>query len=478
MNKEDICFMSAWDMREKIASQELTSLEITETLIERIEKINPLVNAYCTTTFDLARDMAKKADDSVKKGEKLGILHGIPTSIKDIAQVKGVRTTFGSKVFENFISDVDEPSVKKLKDAGIVLLGKTNTPEDAHLSITDNQVFGVTRNPWNLERCVGGSSGGAASAVAAGISPLALGTDGGGSIRVPSCLCGIYGFKPNWGRVARGPTHAGGGTPVCCTLSTFGPMTRYVKDAALMLEAMAGPNFIDKHSLIPKDTNYIDAMKEERPNKLKIGYAFDYGYVKVLDKKVEEDFLKVFQKFEKFDWTVEEVKFRFKNAGVVLGTIISTATARSFKPLLNEWKDKLSPTLVKRVEMGMGISGIDLIRVESDREKISIKLSNHFKDYDILLTPTSTIPAWEADVPEKVIKINGKTTSTTFSGYGFVWPFNMGWNPATTIPCGWFSDGLPMGMQIGGRKLDEKTVLQVSQAFEEIYPFHEKRPQF
>ncbi|MFX1428272.1 MAG: amidase, partial [Promethearchaeota archaeon] len=186
MNKEDICFMPAYEMVERIRSQEITSLEITETIIERIKKINPIVNAYCTPTYDLARDMAKNADKAVKKGEKLGSLHGIPTSIKDLMQTKGIKTTFGSKLYEDFIPDQNDIAVQRLINSGCVILGKTNTPEFGVPALTNNLVFGETKCPWDIEKNSGGSSGGAASSVASGIGPLALGSDGGGSIRIPS----------------------------------------------------------------------------------------------------------------------------------------------------------------------------------------------------------------------------------------------------------------------------------------------------
>ncbi|MBD3341567.1 MAG: amidase, partial [Candidatus Lokiarchaeota archaeon] len=201
MNKEDIVFMSACDMIEAIKSQELTSIEIVETIIERIEEINPKINAYCTPTYELARNAAEKADKTTKRGGEVPPLNGIPISIKDLMQVEGIRTTFGCKAFENNISQKDELAVSRLKNAGAVILGKTNTPAFGHVAITDNLIFGPTLNPWNLERTSGGSSGGAGAAIAAGISPLALGSDGGGSIRIPASINGIYGFKPNFGRV-------------------------------------------------------------------------------------------------------------------------------------------------------------------------------------------------------------------------------------------------------------------------------------
>ncbi|MHA1255794.1 MAG: amidase, partial [Promethearchaeota archaeon] len=182
MSKEDICFMSAYDMLDAIKSQELTSEDITEALIERIEKINPIVNAYCTTTFDLAREMAKNADNAVKKGEPLGVLHGIPTSIKDLMMTKGIRTTYGSLLHVDFIPEEDDIAVKRLFEAGAVMIGKSNTPEFGHIALTNNKLFGETKTPCDVERNSGGSSGGAAAAVASGLAPLALGSDGGGSI--------------------------------------------------------------------------------------------------------------------------------------------------------------------------------------------------------------------------------------------------------------------------------------------------------
>jgi Asp-tRNA(Asn)/Glu-tRNA(Gln) amidotransferase A subunit family amidase len=265
MSKEQICFMSAQEMGEKIKTQELSSLEITETIIERIEKINPIINAYCTPTFDLAREMAKKADKVVKQGEKLGFLHGIPTSIKDLVPIKGVRTTFGSKIYENYVPDEDAIIVKRLKDAGCVILGKTNTPEFGFKGATDNLIFGATRNPWDHEKTSGGSSGGAAASVVCGMGPLAQGSDGGGSIRHPACFCAAYGLKPSFGRVPIYPRNFISAQ----TLSVIGPIVRYVKDAALMLDVIKGPFEGDRYSLPKENINYLDHI-DEKPNKLKI----------------------------------------------------------------------------------------------------------------------------------------------------------------------------------------------------------------
>ncbi len=340
MNKEDICFMSACDMAEKIKSQELTSLEITETIIERIKKINPKINAYCTTTFELAREMAKKSDDAVKKGEKLGLLNGIPTSIKDLNLLKGVRTTFGSKLYENFIPEEDGIAVKRLKEAGCVILGKTNTPEFGFKGVTDNLIFGVTRNPWNLERTSGGSSGGAAASVASGIGPLGQSSDGGGSIRHPACFCGVYGIKPSYGRVPNYPQMFLFGE----FLKHIGPITRYVKDAALMLDVMKGPHDGDKNSLPDLNENYFESI-DEKPDKLNICYSLNLGFAKVIDSEVEKNILDSIKVFDRFGWNVEPIKVKIRKPELPFYTLWSGMIGYDFKAKLNEWKDKMDPSL-------------------------------------------------------------------------------------------------------------------------------------
>ena len=372
MVREDICFMSACDMAEKIRNQELTSVEITETIIERIEKINPIINAYCTTSFDLAREMAKKADDAVRKNEKLGILNGVPTSIKDLMDTKGIRTTYGSKIWENFIPEEDNITVKRLKEAGVVILGKTNTPEKGHVGITDNLIFGETKNPWNLQRTSGGSSGGAAAAAAAGLSPLALGSDGGGSIRVPSCLCGVYGLKPNYARIPYDYKQL-----AFYTLSHHGPIVRYVKDAALMLDAMAGPDPLDKFSVSQNKVNFIEALKD-KPKKLKIGYTIDLGNLKAIDPEVEEAVFKATQKFEQFDWSLEQVKINLKKAERAFAIMVTSGFYHDFRLLINEWRDKLTPTFALYIDGGGSYNALDILNAQSIRQEIEKIIYKYF----------------------------------------------------------------------------------------------------
>ncbi|MFX1456876.1 MAG: amidase [Promethearchaeota archaeon] len=486
MNKEDICFLPAWKIKEKIATRELSSLEITEIIIERIEEINPIINAYCTTTFKLAREMAKKADEKVKKNETLGLLHGIPTSIKDNVDIKGIKTTYGSKLFEDNISDMDDISVKRLKEAGVVILGKTNLPAFGYKGVTDNLVFGATKNPWHLERTCGGSSGGAASATASGISPLALGSDGGGSIRIPSGFCGLFGIKPSFGRIPHISTKIEGNLG---TLVNKGPLVRYVKDAALMLDALVGADDIDRYSLPKPNYSYYEKI-DEKPRKLKIGYTLDLGNVQLVHSEVEKAVLNSVEKFEEFDWKVEKSNITLLstkellvrgttsvlNYSLVWWIIWTYGLGYFLKSAIDKHRDKMDPELVEMCEAGYRYTPEILNNIEIQREIVFDNICNHFKEYDILITPTLACPAFELGVSSPTT-IDGKDAPIgIWSPYTH--PFNLSGHPAASIPCGWSREGLPIGMQIIGKRLDDLTVLQVSQAFEEIAPWQDKRPEF
>jgi aspartyl-tRNA(Asn)/glutamyl-tRNA(Gln) amidotransferase subunit A len=469
MKDEEICYLPAYEMKEKILSQELSSLEITEIIIERIEKINPKINVYCTPTFDLARKMAKKADKAATQMDDIPILNGIPTSIKDLVMTEGIRTTFGSKLYEDFIPGEDEEVVKRLKRAGCVILGKTNTPEFGHVTVTFNLIFGETKNPWNLARTSGGSSGGAGAAVASGLSPLALGSDGGGSIRVPSSLCGVFGFKPTYGRIPKYPRIG----LEFYTMDHYGPMTRYVKDAALMLDVMKGPHLGDRQSLPKEPINYVDKINE-KPSKLKIGYSLDLGLAKALDSDVEKTVLSSIDKFDSFGWNTEKVKIKMRKAENAFYTLATVGIAYDFKNKLEEWQDRITPGLLKQINVALPMSSMDLQRALSQRLACDEIMYNFFKSYDILITPTTAIPAFELGSVGPP-KIEGKAISHS-GWYPFTYPFNLTALPAASIPCGWSNENLPIGMQIIGKRFDEKTVLQVSKAFEEIAPWQGKKP--
>ena len=475
MNKEDICFLPAYEMVEKIRSQELTSLEITETIIERIEKINPILNAYCTTTFDLAREMAKKADESVKKGEKLGLLNGIPTSIKDLMQTKGILTTYGSKLYDNFIPEENDVAVQRLIDSGCVILGKTNTPEFGHIALTNNKLFGETKNPWNIETNSGGSSGGAASSVAGGLGPLALGSDGGGSIRVPSSCCGVYGLKPTFGRIPRYP-HLGINF---LTMDHYGPIVRYVKDAALMLNVMKGYHPGDPNSFPDDDIDYVEILNE-KPKKLKIGYSTTLGFGKILDEEIKDNIFNQVHLFEKFGWDIEEANIKIRNPELAFTTQVGIGYAYDFQKDYKNRIEDLSPDLIVTIRFGLDNSGMNFGKAREKRKQLYEIFMKLFMEYDILITPTIPCPAFKPGWLNTgtTFPTIGKKTLSIMTWMTFTFPFNMTGLPAASIPSGWTNSGLPIGMQIAGRRYEEKTVLQVSKTFEEIAPWQDKRPKF
>jgi len=473
MRKEDICFMSAFEMREKIETQELSSIEITETIIERIKRINPIINAYCTPTFELARETAKKADEAVKKGERLGLLHGIPTSIKDLMQIKGIRTTYGSKLYEDFIPEQDDIAVQRLIKAGSVILGKTNTSEFGSIALTNNKLFGETKTPWDIERNSGGSSGGAASSVAGGIGPLALGSDGGGAIRVPSSCCGVYGLKPTFGRI---PSYPRIGIHFY-SMDHYGPIVRYVKDAALMLNAMKGHHPADNNSFPNDDIDYVKIL-EDKPKKLKIGYSMTLGYAKILEDGVKESILNGIQKFEQFDWDVEEANLKIRKPESSFKTEVSVGYAYDLQKDYNNRLGDLSPDLIGTIKLGLDNSSMNIGKARAQRKQVYEVMYQYFKNYDILITPTLPCPAIKPGWLETgtTFPTIGKKSLSIMSWMTYTYPFNMTGLPAASIPSGWTNSGLPIGMQIVGKRYDEKTVLQVSKAFEEVSPWQEKRP--
>ena len=464
--------MSACEMVEKIKTQELTSVEITETIIERIEKINPLVNAYCIPTFDLAREMAKKADDLAKKGNG-GFINGVPTSIKDLMQMKGIRTTYGSKLYEDFVPEQTDVAVQRLMDAGGVILGKTNTPEFGAIALTNNKIFGETNNPWNLETNSGGSSGGAASSVASGLGPLALGSDGGGSIRVPSSCCGVYGLKPTYGRI---PSYPRIGIAFK-SMDHYGPIVNYVEDAALMLNVMKGAHPADFNSLPDDDIDYVQAI-ENKPKKVKIGYSMSLGFGKILDEEVKNTVLDSIQKFEKIGWDVEEAKIKIKSPELAFKSLVTLGYGYDLQKEYNERVEVLNPYLIPQIKLGIDSTAMSIGKAMESRDRVYEAVHQYFKNFDILITPTTPCPAFKPEWLESgpAFPKIGKKMLSIMTWMNFTYPFNMTGIPAASIPAGWTKSGLPIGMQIVGNRFNDVLVLQVSKAFEEIAPWQDKRP--
>jgi len=385
MDAVELCYMPATELGATIKAKQVSPVEVVEAVLARMERLNPQLNAYCTITAESARVAAKEAEAAIMRGEAVGTLHGIPVSIKDLITTKGVRTTYGSKLYEHFIPEEDAPVVQRLKRAGAIILGKTNTPEFGHKGVTDNPVFGLSRNPWSLDHTPGGSSGGGAAAVAAGMGPLAVGTDGGGSIRIPCSCCGIYGLKATLGRVAAAPTFGG-----LDTLSHTGPMTRTVRDAALMLNAIVGPDPRDLSSLPADGTDYL-ANLERGIKGLRVAWTPDWGYAAV-DPEVKQITGAWAQRFVDLGCHVEEAHPGFSDPDEAYGILSSATTAARLGDKLPEWRERFDRSLVPQLDYGMRWSATDFVKAAHVRRTLSDAFVKFFLLYDLLLTPTLAAP--------------------------------------------------------------------------------------
>ncbi len=467
--ENEIWWMSVRELGEAIRRGEISPVEILESILARIAQCNPRINAIVTLDEDKAREMARDAERKVKRGEEIGPLHGIPVTVKDLIFTQGMRTTFGSSLFQDYVPDKDAVTVTRLKEAGAIILGKTNTPEFGLIAVTDNLIFGHTRNPWDTTRTSGGSSGGAAAAVATGMCPVALGSDGGGSIRIPASLCGVYGIKPSFGRIPRYPA-----LPGFETLACEGPITRTVWDAALMIDIMAGRDDRDRFSLPWEKTNYLDRLEEGVVGR-KMAYSSNLGYA-VVEPKVEEVTRRVALEVKKLGCKVDEIDLDIPDMGEDLTLMVAAEAVTASEGRLEEWKKKGYPLYRGLFRLGESMSVRDYVRAQFKREKLWNEIRRVFGRYDFLLTPTTAVPAFKLEErgPAAPKEIAGKPVSPN-AWFAFTYPFNFTGQPAASVPCG-FVDGLPIGLQVVGNRYDDLGVLQASRAFEKAFPWQEKRP--
>ncbi len=464
MHADDLAFLSASDLSAAIRAKRVSPVEVVAAVLDRIERLNPRLNAYCTVTAESARREAQAAEAAVMRGDALGPLHGVPVSVKDLVITRGVRTTFGSRIYENHIPQEDAPLVERLKAAGAILVGKTTTPEFGWKGVTDSPLLGITRNPWNPERTPGGSSGGAAAALAAGLAPLAVGTDGGGSIRIPGSFSGVFGLKPTYGVIPVYPASATG------TLSHAGPMTRTVRDAALMLQVMAGPDDRDPLSFPPAGMDFLAGL-DDGIRGLRVAWSPTLGYA-VVDPEVRSVTEAAARQFSDLGCQVEEVGRVFNDPDPIWAPLFYAGIAARLDDSLAEWRDRMDPGLVQIVEEGRRISAVQFAKAAFARATFTEAVRKFFSQYDLLLTPTLAVPPFAAGLEQPP----NRPTGSRLHWVAFTYPFNLTGQPAATLPCGFTQDGLPIGLQIVGRRLADATLLRAAAAYGAAAPWVERRP--
>jgi aspartyl-tRNA(Asn)/glutamyl-tRNA(Gln) amidotransferase subunit A len=455
-----------------IRERAISPVDAVDAALSRIEELNSTLNAFCVVAEEQAKDVAREAERTVEDGDSLGPLHGVPVGIKDLIATEGIRTTFGSRMYEEFVPDRDSVVVQRIKDAGGIVLGKTNVPEFGYQGITDNEVYGVTRNPWNTDRTPGGSSGGSAAAVATGMVPLALGSDGGGSVRIPASFCGLYGVKAAYGRVPVFPEHrdpeiAGGSGWE--SVEHIGPITRTVEDSALLLDVMAGPHHMDRHSLPEDGTSFRGATVEPNVSGLRVAYSQDWGYAAV-DPTVRELTAEAARTFEDLGCTVEEADPGFDDPVGAFTATVANDTDLAALRAAHDRGEIDEAVLVDILETEW--SAEDFTEAKKERQALNIALRSFMEDYDLLLTPTLAVSPFDIDSPGPT-DIEGREVEL-FHWLSFTFPINMTGHPAATIPAGWTDDGLPVGLQLIGPHLDDTLVVKASAAYEAATPWHDQ----
>ncbi len=462
---EELCFLPATVLRERIARRELSPVEVTRAVLERAERLQRVLNCFITICRDEALRQAQAAERALLQGGACGVLHGVPFTVKDIVNTAGVRTTFGSKLYENNVPAEDAEAVARLRRAGAILIGKTTTPEFGAKSLTDAPLFGRTRNAWNAAHTSGGSSGGAAVAVAAGIAPIAVATDGGGSTRIPAACNGVVGLKQTNGVIPHSQAADAFGNYTFVT-----PMTRTVADTALMLQVMAGADESDPWSYGLPVSDYVAAAKAEGDlcGKRILFCAAPPGRPIAAD--VAAAFATAFGRLRELGAELDEMDGRRFDIEPMWRAINHTTWLARFGPLAARDADKMSPSLLRQLASASQVSGVAYQEAMFARTALFRHVQSLLREHDFLVTPTlsRTALAIEQDLFGK-ITIDGKEFDDLRANW-FPWtmPFNMTGHPAMSVNCGFGEGGLPIGLQIVGRFRGEAEVLRLGALLETV----------
>jgi len=459
-----------------VRRKDVSAVELTRAAIARIEKLDGTLHAFCTPTPELALREAAEVDRAIAAGEPTGPLAGVPYGIKDLICSKDVRTMSGAVAYADFVPDEDDVVVERMRAAGAVSLGKTNVPEFGYSGVGHNPISETTVNPWNTACTPGGSSAGSGAAVAGGLCPIALGSDGGGSVRIPSSFCGLVGVKASMGRV---PLYPGTkderypGVSSWESLEHIGPMTRTVRDAALMLSVIAGPDDRDRLSIPTTDIDWLAAAQPRDLKGLRVAYSADWGYAAVDPevRRVVGEAVRVFE--QDLGCIVEEAHPGFDDPyGAFWGLVAMETDLKGMRAIVAEHGSKMTPHLVDFITRNW--TAEDLTGALMVRKAVTNKMWRFMRRYDILLTPTLAVPPFGLHI-QGVEKIDGRMVQP-FQWLAFTFPLNMTGQPAATVPAGFTATGLPVGLQIIGRHLADASVLQAAASFEAARGWHDAWP--
>jgi aspartyl-tRNA(Asn)/glutamyl-tRNA(Gln) amidotransferase subunit A len=473
MTPTDLAYTSAADVARIIRSKEISAVEVMRTTLARAEKVQAATNCFITLCADEALAGAAAADQALAQGAQVGPLHGVPFHVKDLVNTKGVRTTFASYMFEHNVPTADSVSVARLKEAGAVLIGKTTTPEFGHMPFTEARLFGRTCNAWDASRTSGGSSGGAAVAVATGVAPIGVGTDAGGSTRIPAACNGVVGFKQSSGVVPHDMS-----PEVFANVSSINPVARTVLDAALMLEAMAGQHPSDPYSYGMPATGFVAAAQAQGSLKdMRVAWRPLLANT-VIDAQVLEACERAAMTLGELGAIVEPMDDDLEPVEPMWFAYSSAMWNARFRHLLPQWGNRLSPTLVRQMEVGKDVTAEAVGRALLARTELYRKVQGWFGRFDVIAMPTLTRTA--IPIEERLfepIEIEGRKVDTVRKAwYPYTHPFNLTGHPAVTLPCGFHGDGLPMAIQLVGRRFEDARLFRVAALYEQTRPWADRRP--
>lgn len=466
MSEDDLCFAAATELAAWVRAKQVSPTEIARAVLDRIDRLDASVNAFARPTPDLALEMARNAERAVARGDATGALHGVPVTIKDLFDLKGFPTQRGSFSQADQIADNDSPVAERLKSAGAVIVGKTTTSEFGWSGMSRSPLTGITHNPWRDGFNAGGSSAGAAAGAAMAFGPLHQGSDGAGSIRMPSHFCGVFGFKPTWGRVPHVPVRNND------LVSHVGPISRTVADAALFLDATAGVHPFDHTSLAVSDCAFSAGLDKD-VGELKVAFSADLGHARV-DGDVTDLVERGARDFESFGCRIEAVTPPWGKDGPELARFFWAVHESPLAEHLDAWEDRMDPGLVACIRAGSGHSAETYLAMRARKLAYIERIHRFMADWDLLLTPSVSVAAFPA---ERLQPAHWPAHPWDWLSWSeFCYPFNMSGLPAASVPCGFTADGLPVGLQIIGKRADDSLVLGAAAAFERARPWAQHPP--